>query len=84
MSELYVFLVRCSKMYKTTTYYMLTQACKPSVAQGTHSYFRRLPALERFYRGTKYSLLKSTYSIWNLKTKLKNIPVVLPRTPIKI
>ena len=28
----------------------------------TKSYFRRLPALERFYRETKFSLLKSTHS----------------------
>ena len=26
-------------------------------AQGTQSYFRRLPALERFYRETKFLLL---------------------------
>ena len=34
-----------------------TQLC-----QGHKSYSRRLPALERFYRETKISLLKSTHS----------------------
>ena len=29
---------------------------EPSVAQGTHSYFNRLPALGRFYQETKFSL----------------------------
>jgi len=34
---------------------------KPSAAMLTKSYFRRLPALERFYRETKFSLLNSTH-----------------------
>ena len=34
----------------------------PSAAQVTKSYFRRLPALERFYWETKFSQLKSTHS----------------------
>jgi len=50
-------------------------ALEPSAAQITKSYFRRLPALERFYRETKFSLLKSTHSTQNLKTKLFTIQI---------
>ena len=35
-------------------------AWEPSAAQVNHSYSRQLPALERFYRETKFLLLKST------------------------
>ncbi len=41
-------------------YYKL--AWEPSIAKVTESYFHRLPALERFYRETKFSILKSTHS----------------------
>ena len=34
---------------------LLELACEPSAAQVTKSYSRRLPALERFYRETKFS-----------------------------
>ena len=37
-------------------------AWEPSIAKVTESYFRRLPALERFYQETKFLLLKSTHS----------------------
>ena len=37
-------------------------ACEPSAAQVTKNYSRRLPALERFYQETKFSLLKSNHS----------------------
>ena len=47
-----------------------TQHCTVS-----HSHSRRLPALVRFYRETKFSLLKWTHSTQNLKSKYKNIPV---------
>ena len=43
-------------------YIHIQQAWEPSAAQVTNSYSRRLPALERFYRETKFSLLKSTHS----------------------
>ena len=45
---------RESKAYKN--YKVLTW--EPSAAKVTKSYSRRLPALERFYRETKFSLLK--------------------------
>ena len=51
-------------------------AWEPSAAQVSHSYSRRLPALERFYRETKFLLLKSTHSTKNLKTKLRTFPLV--------
>ena len=44
-------------------------AWEPSAAKFTKSYFRRL-LTQRFYREPTFSLLKSTYSTWNLKTKL--------------
>ena len=37
-------------------------AWEPSPAKVTKSYSRRLPALERFYRETKFSLKKLTHS----------------------
>jgi len=40
----------------------ITLAWEPSAAQVTHSYSRRLPAFERFYRETKSLLLKSTHT----------------------
>ena len=51
---------------------------EPSAANVTKSYSRRLPALERFYWETKFSL--------NLESQnqAKNIPVGLPSSPIKI
>ena len=49
---------------------------EPSAAKVTKSYSHRLPALERFYLGTTFSLLKLTHSIQNLKTKLKTFPWV--------
>ena len=36
---------------------------EPSAAKVTKSYSHRLPALERFYLGTTFSLLKLTHSI---------------------
>ena len=45
-------------------------AWEPSAPKVTKSYSRRLPAIERVYRETKFSLFKSTHSIKNLKTKL--------------
>jgi len=48
---------------------------EPSAAQNT-SYPSSRPALERFYRETKFWLLKSTHSTWNLKTKLRTFPWV--------
>ena len=49
-------------------------AWEPSAAKGTHSTSRRLPALKRFYRETKFSLLKSTHLAKNLRTKLRTFP----------
>ena len=43
-------------------FYIKTIAWEPSAAKVTKSYSRRLPALDRFYRETKFSLLKSTHS----------------------
>ena len=36
-------------------------AWEPSAATVAKSYSRRLPALENFYKETKFSLLKSSY-----------------------
>ena len=47
-----------------------------SAAHVSHSYSRRLPALELFQRVTNFSLLKSTRSTQNLKTKLRIFPWV--------
>ena len=52
---------RKSKIYAALDF-MYLLAWEPSAAQVTHSYSRHLPALERFYRETKFSLLKSTHS----------------------
>ena len=49
-------------------------AWEPSVALVTHSYSRRLPALDRFYWENKFSKLKLIYSTKNFKTKLSQIP----------
>ena len=49
-------------------------AWEPSVAKGTHIYSSRLPALGRFYRETKFSVLKSTHSTKNLNTKQRTFP----------
>ena len=46
-------------------------AWEPSAAMVTEIYSRCLPALERFYWETKFLLLKSTHSTWNLQTKLR-------------
>ena len=46
--------------------------------QVTKRNYRRLPALERFYRENKFTLYKSTYSTKNLKTKLRIFLVCLP------
>ena len=48
---------------KNNHVYINTIAWKPSVAQFTHSNCHRLPALGRFYRETKFLLLKSIHSI---------------------
>ena len=40
----------------------LLLAWEPSTDKVTKSYSHRLPALEQFYRETKFSLLKSTHS----------------------
>ena len=53
-----------------------TIAWKPSAAKVTKSYSRRLPALERFFRETKFSLFKSTHSTKTLKTRLGTFPWV--------
>ena len=47
---------------------------EPSVAQVTHTYPRRLPALGQFYRETKFVLLNSTHSNKTLKTELRTFP----------
>ena len=51
--------------------YINILAWEPSAAKVTKSYSSRLPALERFYRETKFTLLKSIHSTKNLKTKLR-------------
>ena len=53
------------------TFYMIHIAWEPQVG-----YSRRLPALERFYREIKFSLLRSTHSTLDLKTKLRTFPWV--------
>ena len=50
--------------------------------QPCQGYSRRLPVLERFYRETKFSLLKFFHSTKNLKTKLRAFWWA-PRVPIK-
>ena len=45
---------------------------EPSAAQVTKSFSLRLPALERFYRETKFPLFKSTHSTF--KTKVRTFP----------
>ena len=45
-------------------------ALEPSAVHVTNSYSRPLPAIERFYRETKFSLLKSTHSI-NLESQIR-------------
>ena len=44
-------------------HYIIYLAWEPSIAHCT-GYTRRLPAFERFYRETEFSLLKSTDSTW--------------------
>ena len=45
-------------VWPANSYYIYIQAWKPSAAQITKSYFLRLPAFERFYRETEFSLIK--------------------------
>ena len=66
------------------TLYIQILAWEPRVAQVTKSYSRRLPALEQFYRETKFSLVKSTHATQNLYIIAQNIPVALLSSPIKI
>ena len=54
-----------------------------SSAKETKSNSRRLPALEWFYRETRFSLFKSTHSTKNLKTKLRTFPRVSRVTQVK-
>ena len=51
-----------NRQTEITTLYIYTLAWEPSAAKVTKCYFRRLPALERFYWETKFLLLKSTHS----------------------
>ena len=59
-------------------------AWEPSAANVTKNYSRRLPALKRFYRENKFSLLNSTYLNLEPQNQATNIPVGLPSSPIKI
>ena len=68
------FALVCSKCDEPCVrYYQYYQILvwEPSAAEVTKSYFLRLPALERFYPETKFSLFKSTHYIKNLKTWLR-------------
>ena len=53
---------------------LLVTLCTSLGTQRCPEYSRRLPALGRFYRETKFSLLKSTNLTENLKTKLRKFP----------
>ena len=57
-------------------YFIYVLAWEPSAAKVTKSYYRRAvyPHLIDFYRETKYLLLMSTHSTWNLKTQLRTFP----------
>ena len=59
-------------------------AWEPSAAKVTKSYSFRLPALERFYQKTKFSLFKVDRLNLKPQYQAKNIPVSLPSSPIKI
>ena len=48
-------------IYEQTIFFERILAWEPSVAQGTHRYSRRLPALRRFYKETNFKLQKSTH-----------------------
>ena len=65
---------RTNKQTNRDYYFIYILAWEPSAAQVTKSYSSRLPAPGRFYWKTKFSLLKSTHSVKNLKTKLKTFP----------
>ena len=54
----------------------------PSVAQVTHSYFRRLPALGRFYKETDFFFKVNPLNL-DFLYQAKNIPVDLPGSPMK-
>ena len=62
--------------------YILTW--EASVAQGTHIYSRRLPALRRFLPENQIYALKIDPLNLESKTQGKNIPVGLPNSQIKI
>ena len=49
--------------YPSTIIILYQLAWEPSAAQVTKSYSRHLPALEQFYRESKFSLFKSTHLI---------------------
>ena len=61
-------------------YIVYELAWEPSAAKVTKSYSPRLPALDQFYRETKFSV-----DPLNLESKNKavHIPVGLPSSPIK-
>ena len=54
-------------------------AWEPSAAKVTKSYFRRLPALERVYQETKFSLFKL-----ESQNQAKNIPWVFRVSKSKV
>ena len=53
-------------------------AWEPVAAQFTHISQGVYPHLVDLYQDTKYSLLKSNHSPWNLKTKLRTFPWLSP------
>ena len=55
-------IIKCCHTNKRCIYIYINARLGTSAAQVTHCYSRRLPALERFYRETKFSLLQSTHS----------------------
>ena len=70
--------------YKYHSYLILsTIAWEPSVAQGTHSYSRCLPARGRKLRFSLFFPIKVDPINLESQNQAKNIPVVLPSSPIK-
>ena len=66
---------------------MINLAWEPSTAKVTKSYFRRLPALERFERFTgkiNFPYIKVDPLNLESENQDKNIPGGLPSSPIKI
>ena len=75
---------RTSKQTESTTLYIVILVWEPNAAKVTKSYSRRLPALKRFYRGTKFFTIKVDPVNLESQNQAKNIPMGLLSSSIKI